>query len=277
MRGMFNTKRLNVQEKSRGVIVFAFNTDLVDYVKIAEQSARLIKHTLNLPVTLVTDKECTSPYFDAVVQTENIMPNSRRGYANLTQWRNGDRYCAYQHSPYDETLLIDSDYLMLDQSLLKLFEITNDYCIMHGNRYLNAIASPYMGPLNLPHVWATAIIFKRTDKSQMLFDLVGKIQRNYQYYRQLYNISATNFRNDYAFAIATNIVNGYTINNTNAMPYTMLTADAKLTSISKRGAMLAIKQNDKAHVVPVQNLHIMDKDYLLSDDFNQFVDTLCQE
>ena len=50
----------NVPAKSRGVLLFAFNTDAVDYIHIAEQAARLIHHTLKLPVTLVTEAGYTS-------------------------------------------------------------------------------------------------------------------------------------------------------------------------------------------------------------------------
>jgi acetyltransferase-like isoleucine patch superfamily enzyme len=44
-----------VSAKSRGVLVFAFNTERIDYVEIAVRCARLAKHTLNLPVTLITE------------------------------------------------------------------------------------------------------------------------------------------------------------------------------------------------------------------------------
>ena len=32
-----------------------------------------------------------------------------------------------------------------------------------------------------------------------------------------------------------------------------------------------------AYVIPKQNIHIMDKEYLLSDNFNNFVKTICAE
>ena len=83
---------LNAPAKSRGVVLFAFNTKLVDYVSIAQQSARLIKCTLDLPVTIISD-------------IGKMTDNYRTGYAHGTQWYNSDRYRAYEFSPYDETLL----------------------------------------------------------------------------------------------------------------------------------------------------------------------------
>lgn len=268
-------KNLNVPAKSRGVVLFAFNTDTVNYVAIADQSARLIHHILNLPVTLITDKETITRHIDQTFIVDNDLVNVRKGYANLTQWRNGNRYQAYELSPYDETLLIDSDYLMLDQSLLKLFDVTQDYQLMGSNKFLKAVSPTLMSTTSISQVWATAIVFKRTLKSQQLFSLVGRIQRNYDYYRRLYNITATNFRNDFAFAIANNIINGYTEDN--LIPWTMLTVENPVVNIEPTPNGLIVRENSQAYLIPRQNLHIIDKDYLTSKKFVELVDHICQE
>ena len=252
---------LNAPAKSRGVVLFAFNTKLVDYVSIAQQSARLIKYTLDLPVTIISD-------------IGKMTDNYRTGYAHGTQWYNSDRYRAYEFSPYDETLLLDSDYLILDDSLLKIVDTINDYTIMTKNQNFQMSMTGDMGVTSLNYVWATAVIFKKTTKSKLLFDLVGKIQRNYLYYRKLYNLREHNFRNDYAFAIADNIVNGYT--NSPGIPWTMLTVDAPLKKIEIKNNKLIVREEESAHVIPRQNIHVMDKNYLQSTDYQQFVDTICQ-
>jgi hypothetical protein len=264
-----------VPAKPRGVVLFAFNTDAVDYVAIAEQSARLIHYTLNLPVTLITDKEIDTTYIDQTVIVENNINNVRKGYANLTAWRNGNRYQAYELSPYDETLLIDSDYLMLDWSLLKLFDATHDYQIMGSNKFLKAVSPTLMSATSIPQVWATVVVFKKTLKTQLLFSLAGRIQRNYDYYRRLYNITATNFRNDFAFAIANNIINGYAQDN--LIPWTMLTAENPIDNIEPRPNGLIVREDTHAYLIPRQNLHIIDKDYLTSKKFVELVDHICQE
>jgi len=216
---------LNASVKSRGVVLFAFNTDTVNYVEIAEQCARLVKHTLGLPITLITDGISTSEYFDQTVNVNNTLKNVRMGYARGTQWRNGDRYTAYKLSPYDETILIDTDYLMLDDSLIKFLDTTTDYRLIHNNQSPTHNMSGDMGPMSLDYVWATAIVFKRSKLTEQLFDFVGRIQRNYGYYRKLYQLREPNFRNDYAFTIANNILSGYTTNTSQSMPLTMLTLD----------------------------------------------------
>ena len=256
--------KLNVPAKSKGVVLFAVNTATVDYVRIAEQAARLIKHTLNLPTTIITDPGVPS------------LANYRTGYAGGTEWKNGGRYRAYELSPYDETILLDSDYLQLDSSLLTILDTTVDYKLMHNNQSPEQSMSGNMGQLSLDYIWATAITFKRTDKTQMLFDLVGRIERNYAYYQKLYHLRERNFRNDYAFAIANNIINGYTTNTTQSIPFTMLTLDKLIKNIEITGEKMIIREENSAHVIALQNIHVMDKDYLLSEKFDQLVDTVCE-
>jgi len=267
-------KKSSVQEKSKGALLFAFNTQL-DYVEIARRSAQLIHKTLGLPVALVTDSPVDSTEFNRVIVVDNTLQNYKVGQPGA--WRNGDRYRAYELSPWDETLLIDSDYLMLDSNLLKLFEQDFDYRIMTHNQTPAGDWQTSIGNCGLPYQWATAILFRRREKSQMLFDLVGRIQRNYLYYLKLYHGKHNSFRNDYAFTIANNILNGYNLEMDQGIAWPMFTFNEIITSISIKNNLLTIKEKDKAHVIPKQNIHIMDKEYLLTDDFANFVKQICNE
>ena len=252
---------LNASVKSRGVVLFAFNTDTVDYELIAERASRLITHTLNLPVTVITEMS-------------SLQTNIRQGYAHGTQWFNGDRYRAYELSPYDETLLLDSDYLVLDDALLKILESTADYNIVSNNQNFHQTMTGNMGEMSLNYVWATAIAFKKTLRSKMLFDLVGRVQNNYGYYCKLYNIRRSNFRNDYAFAIADNIINGYTASP--GIPWTMLTVDKTVKALEIKNNKILVREDDVAHVISQQSIHVMDKVYLQSDNYNQFIEQVCK-
>ena len=170
---------------------------------------------------------------------------------------------------------MDSDYLILDDSLLKILDITDDYSIVTNNQSPRQLMGGTMGVLSLNYVWATAIAFKKTDKTRQLFDLVGRIQRNYEYYRKLYHIRERNFRNDYAFAIADNIVNGYVPSQ--GIPWCMLTLDKPIKKLEIKNNNIIVREQETAHVVPRQNIHVMDKDYLQSDSYIEFVDTVCQQ
>jgi hypothetical protein len=276
---MQNLKR---SEKSRGVILFAFNNADTDYIKITEQTIKLVKRNLKLPVTLITGMdEVVNFEVDNLIRVESNGPNVRFSSDKNApvQWLNRGRHVAYKLSPYDETILLDTDYLVLDDSLLTYFDTEWDYLI--PDRNTNA-GGPYvserMGTYSIPFVWATVVMFRKTPKAEMLFDMVERVQENYLHYKMLYNIGVGNFRNDFAFGIADGILNGYTENPATKLPKKLLTITGPLRSLNRTVdntgdlVFLRLKFTETAMVLVPQNLHILSKTYLLSDDFKKFVD-----
>ena len=267
---MKNSKK---SAKSRGVVVFAFNT-LVDYVAIADQTSRLISHALNLPITLVTDLDSEPKFaYDNVIRMQADSNNVR---GTSTTWKNLGRYQAYELSPYEETILVDTDYLVLDNSLLTLFKTEFDYRLMHHNATEDGPSHEQMGETGLPFVWATVVLFRKTERSRLFFNLVGRIQRNYPYYRALYNIREGNYRNDYAFAIANCILSGYNLNEDQGIPWSMFTIEKKINHIMLTDNFIQVHYDDESTMVPYQNIHVMDKEYLQSRDFEQVVEAICE-
>lgn len=266
----------NNSEKSKGIVLFAFNTATVDYVTIADRCSRLAHHTTGLPITLVTDDAADPKFaYDQIIRIDAETGNYRNDLKDRTvEWRNFGRYLAYELSPYNNTLLIDTDYLILDPGILKLFEQPFDYRLMHHNCTADGASFESMGNTSLPFVWATVVLFRKTERSRLFFNLIGRIQRNYSYYRALYNISAGNYRNDYAFAIANIILNGYAINEEQSIPWTMFTLDQPVQRITLVGNSLRVYQEKSALVLPLGNVHLMDKDYLLSDNFNELINNV---
>jgi hypothetical protein len=172
--------------------------------------------------------------------------------------------------------LLDTDYLVLDDSLLKLFETDFDYKLMHHNVTDAGPSYERMGETSLPFVWATVVLFRKSERSRLFFNLIGRIQRNYQYYRQLYNVRERNYRNDYAFAIANIILSGYNTNEDQSIPWPMYTVDKKINKIMLTDTQVHVHYEETATVIPYQNIHVMDKDYLLSRDFEQVVEAICE-
>ena len=269
-------KNSNVPAESKGVVVFAFNT-ATDYVAIADQTSRLISHMLNLPVTLVTDPDSNPKFaYDHVIRIDNNTGNNFIGSDTKKQWKNFGRYLAYELSSYDTTILLDTDYLVFDNSLLSLLKTDFDYRLMHHNATESGPSYEQMGETSLPFVWATVVLFRKTERARLFFNLVGRIQRNYSYYRNLYNIRERNFRNDYAFAIANCILSGYSLNEDQGIPWTMFTVDRKIEKVMLTDNFIQIHYEDEATMVPYQNIHVMDKNYLQSRDFEQLVEAICE-
>jgi hypothetical protein len=88
----------------------------------------------------------------------------------------------------------------------------------------------------------------------------------------LFNIFNQNFRNDYAFAIADLIINGYSVDKKTRIPWAMFTLENPVNQIERKNGSLVIREKVRAHIVPEADLHIMDKDYLMTEEFQNFVD-----
>lgn len=254
-------------EKSRGILAFAYNVDTIDYVAIAKQTLDLASKKLGLPYTIITEKEF-----------ENKNQNSRYDIdtEKFIQWRNIGRHNAYDLSPYQETLVIDVDYLIADDTLNKIFDIEWDYILQRKSFALTTEWPALMGAKSLPYVWATVFAFRKTKRAQMYFNLIGRIQRNYAYYCALFNVEQRNFRNDYAFAMADIILNGYAVSN-HSIPDNMLAVNQSIKSITLQDNKFVIKDQGKSYVVPVMNLHLMSKKYLQSNNFKVLIKKLINE
>lgn len=247
--------------KSKGVLLFATDTKTTKYTEIARRASRFIEVNLGLPVNIVSGNQTA----------ENRRFSVDSG--QFETWKNFGRCDAYKLSPWDQTILLDCDYIVLDNNLLKLLDTVQDYALHDSNVYLDDFTRQEpIGAYSLPMLWATVVVFNRTEKAKLLFDLVARIERNYPYYCKLYNITNTNFRNDFAFTIADNIINGYSPNNPQCrIPWPLITASNPLKSIQINNNKVTVKDEKRAYVLPKQNLHIISKEYLLSDNFGELV------
>lgn len=257
-----NMKNSEKFVKSRGIVAFASNTETTDYVGIATKTLSVASKILRIPYTVITNNN-----------HNNFNQRYDIDTGQFVQWNNFDRYSIYESSPYDETLVIDADYLVLDNNLLKIFDTDWDYLLQRNSYALTQEWPNTMGPYSLPFVWATVFAFRKTPRAELFFNLIKRIQNNYGYYHSLFNIRERNYRNDYAFAIADYILNGYTV-GTQSIPGSMLTVDQVIDSISVCGAQMVIKDDKKSYVVPRTNMHIMSKSYLQSDNFKTLIDSL---
>jgi len=254
----------NASVKSRGIVAFAVNTSTTDYVSIANQTVPLAGRVLGLPYTIITE--------DSIANYARFSTRTDIDTGQAVEWKNVGRNSAYTLSPYDETLVIDVDYVVQDAGLLKIFDTPWDYILQRNARSLNNDYMPTtMGEHSLPYVWATVFAFRRTDKARMFFDLVERIQENYLYYKELFNVTDRIYRNDYAFAMADVILNGFKVLGDVSIPGTMINVTHPVNSMTVKDNQLIIKDTGSAYVIPKMNLHVMGKRYLQSDNFKEFV------
>jgi hypothetical protein len=207
-----------------GALIFAQNNASVDYVKLAVFAASRIEKYLNIPVSLVTDsgeylRNAYSDHkFDQVIeiQTEKNIQEKNFYDGSLStkrlHWKNFARSTVYDLTPYDRTLVIDSDYVLNSNILKSALDNNYDFQIYRNSFDLayerNSTEFERINQYSIPFYWATVFVFQKNTIMQAFFDLVTYIKENWVYFKLLYNINSTTFRNDYAFSIAIHIMNG---------------------------------------------------------------------
>jgi hypothetical protein len=210
---------------SKGVILFAFNTDTVDYYKMAVYTAKRVNHFLNLPVTVVTDTstdiENYNYKFDNIIIQESDKTNKRE-FGKI--WINKGRYTAYSITPYTETLVLDTDYLINSDKLLKPFGLYDDFMCHNSASVLMApaLGNEDVSANTFKTLWATVLYFKKSNKTEQVFQMMQLIQQNYIHYLNIYNFLSSTYRNDYALTIALRTVYGQTEDLKNYIPWNLL-------------------------------------------------------
>ena len=232
----------NIREEkmSKGILLFAFNTDKVDYFRMAVHTARRAKYFLDLPVSVITDESTDIEKYNFTFDNVIIKPADKSNTKDLDIWINKGRYQANDLTPYDETLLIDTDYLINSNTLLKVFDLYDDFMCHNNTSYL-MIPNAEQEKLNTNSfntLWATVIAFKKTQKTKMIFECMRMVQENYEHYLNLYNLLGLSFRNDYALTIAHRIVNGQTEDTRDYIPWNLVHIGNNTTAYNDNDTVL---------------------------------------
>ena len=216
--------------KQRGVCFFAYNNEQLDYVKMAVVAGKYVKENLQLPVCLLTDegsatwleeshsKELINEAFDYIVITKDEMKsNPRRHYDSpwaefSAQFNNSNKHKIYEYSPFEQTLLLDIDYIVKTDTLLKYFDGKHPVCMFDNaltiKNELPAQQERFLYDAGIKMWWSTVVYFDRSEFSKMFFDTWAHVADNYEFYQYLYNFPSNLFRTDYCVSIAVHILGG---------------------------------------------------------------------
>ena len=268
---------------TKGVVLIACNNSEIDYVKQANFLALRISKYMNLPTTLITDnlayleENYKNHNFEQVVEIPTTTQFSYKKYFDgafskkQLEFKNTSRSSVYDLSPYDETLLLDTDFIISNDLLNQCFAQQKDLLLYKDAYDLANWRDPnefaYISEIGPTFYWATCVFFRKTPSNKIFFDLISHIKENYNHYRNLYKLNTNVFRNDHAFSIAIHIMNGYTENEfAGNMPGNMFYTtdkDVLLTLDDDNFLVLVQKQQDSNEYIPLRvkgsNLHIMNK------------------
>ena len=225
---------------TQGILIYAHNTRAVDYALLSVLSAGLAKKHLSMPASLVTDDSTVSwmkqsqifnlaeKIFENIIVADRPVTNNQRrlydGENNSTvPFVNVNRDTAWSLTPYDRTLLIDSDFLIFSDVLNKYWNIDcdlligesiNDIYSQDRMKYLDR----HVSDTGVKLYWATTVMFTKNQNTRLFFDTVNHVKENYRYYADVFRFDHRQFRNDIAFSVSKHILDGYVESNLGTLP-----------------------------------------------------------
>ena len=291
----------NYEKGSRGFLYYAHNNEIINYLRLAICSATTAKYQIpTFRAMVVTDdsslaslrrddRKILENLFEEI-KIDNDYTNKRENKRVMLDgddrhgahlWHNGTRSNALTDSIYDETIMVDVDFLFQDNNLDKLWG--SQVPLMMNKHVIPAINETHskksnfksfdkLGNFTLPMYWATVVYFNRSEFTENFFNLVNHVKDNYFYYQKLYQVADRLYRNDYSFSIALYISNG------NRMPgpeweipykFVLSTQKDKIGRIDKGQIKLIISTYDwkapkQLFNVQKTSLHCMNKISLLN-------------
>ena len=249
--------------KSKGILFLYSENKSLNYKRLAELSARLAEYYLKLPATIIE----TTP------KQKNLRTFRYDDGVESIEWNNIGRHDAYKLSPYDETLLLDTDYFIQNDSLTNYFGSVHELLchnyswdisgndVFRHDKYLTAPGN------NFEMRWATVMYFKKCKHSEQLFNTWRIVYNNYEYYSKLFGFKKNPFRNDFALSIAHQLCNGYSNKNTfvNSLP-ALSTVDSVL-DYGNNNWLVKYKYKQSYNVLRYRgDLHVMNKKCILDTD-----------
>ena len=194
---------------SKGIVLFANNNGITDYYKMAAYTAKRVNRFYDLPVTVITDSKSITN-IDYTFDKTIILDPPPSNFKNKSSWINKGRYKVYDLTPYDDTLVLDTDYMINSRELLKTFDQPSDFMCYQSSKYLlQSTENERMSENGLSIYWATVLRFRKSNRVNDLFRIIESVQHNYQHYADLHRFLPYTYRNDYALTIALRTVNGH--------------------------------------------------------------------
>jgi hypothetical protein len=229
--------------------MFAHNNEQIDYFRLAVTNSLLAQRNLGLDpsqITIVTDKHSykysVKTLGKALVESASnnivfVKKDIEFKYKNIRSYKdtshtvqdlpfyNVNRCDVYDISPYDETILVDADYLILSDSLNKCWAHNNE--LMMNWEYRDAMAErsfdglDRLSPLGITMYWATVVYFRKSAYTESFFELVKHVRDNKEYYQDLYKWRGGIYRNDHSFSIAAHTMGGFVDKAIPQLPVTL--------------------------------------------------------
>lgn len=202
---------------TQGFLVFAHDNEQIEYGVLALGQAKRIKDILGKPVSVVLDAKTEdnlktkypsyTEFFDKIIRQESLATQTKRYGAgdNQLTFHNADRTDAWNLTPYDETIVIDTDVLIQTVNLNKLWNSSEDLLVCDRCTNLQGIKEhefTWISDRSVKFYWATVFYFRKTDFTRLFFDQCKWTKEMYGWLAHVHEIPRTPMRNDFVWSMA---------------------------------------------------------------------------
>jgi hypothetical protein len=157
---------------SKGFVILA---EGIEYSKQAYLCALSIKMHNNLPICIITDQDINDDIFDYVISID----------ATDDRFRTDNRCKIYELSPFEETIVLDSDTLVLETinwenySQQDIF-YTNTIFSFRGDIIIDRFYRKTFIQNNLPNLYNAFYYFKKSSTAENFYNMQKQVNENWK-------------------------------------------------------------------------------------------------
>ena len=258
---------------SQGFLLFAHNNEEINYGLLAAWTAKRIAHYLNKPVSLVADNRTLAQlkksgqlkYFDQVIGFGNSYHQYKRYQDRSLTFHNYDRSHAWDLTPYNETMVIDTDIVIQSNAMNCVWNNRDDLVVC--KRSVNAfdvtttqLEFKRLSDTGIPFYWATEFYFRKTDESKVFFETCKWVRSHYGWLSGVYGVSSKLMRNDYVWSIALHLLGGKQHADwCPSLPWTLMHTTDRVNLHSIDSTVVVYDAEFGVRQVAGQDIHVMNK------------------
>jgi hypothetical protein len=174
---------------TKGIVVLAQNNETDNYVEQSALLAMSLRHHNDVPISLITNDQVPEEY---VSLFDKIIPIPFGDSAEDSEWKVENRWKIYHASPYDETIVMDTDMLVL-QNIDVWWDFLSNYEVFYTSNVLTyrgetANTSYYRKTFidnDLPNLFCGLHYFKKSDFAQQFYTWLELVVNNWEtFYEQ---------------------------------------------------------------------------------------------
>ena len=258
---------------TQGVLLFAHDNEQIPYGLFAVWQAKRISKWLGKPTSLVADQNTIDnlgalvDVFDKIIISNTLSSQKKSYNGQQLSFNNVDRCMAWELTPYEETVVIDTDIVIQSDRLNIVWNNAEDILVCRNSNDVfgrKFVGFDYMSNYGIQFFWATEFYFKKNETSKVFFDTCNRIKQNYNWYAHVYDITTKYIRNDHVWSIALHELGGKANSKWAAeLPFNLYFSIDSDSIISMDNDTVVLHGNNKIRKVQGCDVHAMNKQSLI--------------